>query len=50
MNTTVMRETAGQPQPIQAPPKDPPPFIPPVQVPAIPLPRPTPPSAPNIET
>jgi len=37
------------PSPIQAPPKDVPPFVPGQPVPAIPLPRPTPPSAPNIE-
>jgi hypothetical protein len=37
------------PSPVQAPPKDPPPFVPPADVPGLPLPRPTPPSMPNIE-
>jgi hypothetical protein len=44
----ILRDMAT-PTPVQAPPKDPPPFIPPGQVPTIPLPRPTPPSVPNIE-
>lgn len=47
MNTS--RCSTATPAPVQAPSKDPPPFVPPGQVPVVPVPRPTPPSVPNLD-